>query len=185
MSGERLRFATVAPARLLAAATFVVIASCSADGGSSTDPTASSRTAAGSDGDSAATSSAVPTTTLAAWEVGLSSVGGVDGPLMYGAKPDPNAGVPLALVVGELNLVDGCLTINDNPVLWPYGTRWQPEPPGVMFRNGGMLLVGEELDASGAYYSGPISDLIVDDASAELAERCGGRGEHELVILNG
>ena len=179
--GCGLRFAIVARTRLLGWAMLVVLASCSTDGAADTDPTAAHPTAAGSV--AVAPSSAAPATTLAAWEAGLSAVGGLDGPVIYGAKPGPDWESGTALVTGELRLLGDCLLIGNRPVVWPYGTRWQADPPGVVYRGGEVLLVGEPVETGGAYYSAPIIDLIPDPAVVELAERCRDSVDRELIVF--
>jgi hypothetical protein len=107
----------------------------------------------------------------------------MDGPLIYGTRPGPNREPGGALVTGELKLIGDCLLIGNRPVVWPYGTRWQAEPPAVRYRNGGVLLVGESVDTGGAYYSGPVADLISDRAVVELAERCRDSVDRELIVF--
>ena len=119
------------------------------------------------------------------WEVGLDPDGGVDGPLMYRAKPaEPSDAEPLALIAGELRLDDGCLTIGGHLVLWPYGMHWQPDPPRVVYPSGFVQLVGTTVEEAGAYRSGPMADLTSVPAVIELGERCLRLGDGEIALPN-
>ncbi len=176
----RLRFVIVGRKLLAPAIALVIVASCSNDEAATTMSIAS---VPSSSVMFANFNPIAATTTLPGREVGLKPTGGIDGPLLYAAKPTmDNDGYPLALIGGELQLADGCLTIDGNPVLWPYGYRWQSDPAGVVYPNGHVLLVGATIDSSGAYYGGPIGDLTSDPATIELGERCGGSGDGNIVL---
>lgn len=82
---------------------------------------------------------------------GLDPTGGVDGLVAYGARPTDEGGED-ALLEGELVVGDdGCLRVGDSVVLWPFGARWQPEPPAVLVDDLA-LVAGDRIAAGGGYH---------------------------------
>ena len=52
---------------------------------------------------------------------------------------------------GVLELVDNCLLVNGDPVVWPPSSSWQDEPPAVRLGNGIVLEVGDDFRTSGGW----------------------------------
>lgn len=82
---------------------------------------------------------------------GLDPTGGVDGLVAYGAQRSDDGGED-ALLEGELVFGDdGCLRVDESVLLWPFGTRWQAEPPAVLVDDLA-LVAGDRIAAGGGYH---------------------------------
>lgn len=82
---------------------------------------------------------------------GLDPAGGVDGLVAYGAERRDEGGED-ALLEGELVFGgDGCPRVGDSVLLWPFGARWQAEPPAVLV-DGLVLVAGDRIAAGGGYH---------------------------------
>ncbi len=105
---------------------------------------------------STSTATIVATTTVAPETLPRSddpSQGGVDGPVIYIAPADMAEG---ALMTGVLGLEDGCLFVGEGvgraTVAWPFGTRWQADPPAVIGPTGFAVEVGQSPAAGDGYH---------------------------------
>ena len=89
---------------------------------------------------------------------GLNPSGGVDGQVAYGSHRTQDGGEE-ALLEGAVSFdPDGCVRVDDVVLLWPFGTRWQPEPPAVIV-DGLVIEDGDRIAAGGGFHD-------VDDLSA-------------------
>lgn len=93
--------------------------------------------------------------------------GGLDGPVMYAG---PDAAVAVAdTVAGTLFLGDNCLVLMRDDqvtfvlVVWPNGTRWEPDGTAVVLPSGERLEFGPVIELDG---------VVIDDA--ELAAYANG-----------
>lgn len=115
--------------------------------------------------------------------------GGVDGPLMFSAPWDPATGVEYADLSGTIELDDGCLFLRNgdaSPILWPFGSRWQAEPPGVFTPTGDFVPVGGRVAGAGGYH-GPddLEYYVQDEAALTMAERCAQVESGQVAVIQG
>jgi hypothetical protein len=110
----------------------------------------------------------------AAGIAGCGAAGGVDGPVLTSGRG--GGGGNDAEVTGTVILEDECLVMqlegNRYPVVWPSGTRWQPEPPAVLLASG-TVPIGGEVSGGGGYYS-PEDLQALPDEVTEAAAACVG-----------
>lgn len=115
-----------------------------------------------------------------------SNSGVVDGPVLSVGE-DPRS-VELARTTGilELDPATGCLFINgegsSSAVIWPSGTTWRADPPGVVLKRGSMLPVGAEIQVGGG---GATPADLEQRAAADLqesAERCTDAGAGLFIV---
>lgn len=112
-----------------------------ASGSSDDDASSDATTTAGADGSAEGAADAA----------GLDADGGVDGPIAYGAHRTDDGGEE-ALLEGVLAFdEDGCVRVDDVVLLWPFGTRWQAEPPAVL-ADGLVLVEGARIAAGGGFH---------------------------------
>ena len=64
---------------------------------------------------------------------------------------------------------------NRYPVVWPAGTRWQPEPPAVLLASGTVPIGGEVY--AGGYYSAERLVSLPDEVTEVAATCVGPTGE--------
>lgn len=163
--------------RLVVASVAVLsVAACQADStgdaalGDATDVT----TADTADSSSTSAATTIETTSPATTSPELAP-GGVDGPVMYASQPDPSVDSARLddLPVGRIHVVGDCLyhiSLGGGApllVLWPYGTRWQADPPAVL--TGGLTIpVGAQIEGGDAF---PFGGLRAATGSAEVVER--------------
>lgn len=60
---------------------------------------------------------------------------------------------PLAEVVGQLSLDEGCLLIGQSVAFWADGTTWDPVEQAVVFESGDQVAVGDQFSGGGGSYS--------------------------------
>ena len=103
---------------------------------------------------------------------GLDEAGGVDGFLVYGTQRTADGGEE-ALIEGVLAFDDdGCVRVGDVVLLWPFGARWQVEPPAVLI-DGLTLVAGDRIAAGGGFHD--VDDVgwwTENDAAIELLREC-------------
>ncbi len=104
--------------------------------------------------------------------VAMQDVGDPAGGLLV--RTDPDFQGDGAEILGALTIENGCVFLSSsqpaqsNPVvIWPYGTTWQDDPPGIVLPNGEFAAVGTELTASGGIGSRVVNDMS-DEALAVL-----------------
>ena len=101
--------------------------------------------------------------------------GGVDGPVIFAADTD-RAGAGTAEIGGELVLEGDCLYVSSDrgrfPVLWPWGTFWQPDSATIRLWNGEVTLIGGRMVAGGAYVDPDDLDQLTSPAAAALGTQC-------------
>ena len=120
---------------------------------------------------------------------GLDRAGGVDGPVMYWQQTDRQES-EAAEVRGSLVLEGDCLYITAEfgrfPVLWPFGTRWQPAPAAVILPDGTAIEIGEDFSGGGGYHSPEtLQGFTGSDTVAELAARCAEGLAHAKRLVRG
>ncbi len=106
----------------------------------------------------------------------------LDGPVVRFVSP-VSYGNALAVVGGELDLNGSCLTLGGTiPIVWPAGTRWDPDIQAVISSTGETMSIGSEVKGGGgyvpaqelSYFFGP-SAIDAAEAMHERRER-GSRG---------
>ena len=104
---------------------------------------------------------------------GLDPAGGVDGPIAYGAHRTDDGGEE-ALLEGVLAFDgDGCVRVDDVVLLWPFGSRWQAEPPAVLV-DGLVLVEGDRIAAGGGFHDADdVGRWTESDEVAEYLRDCG------------
>lgn len=75
----------------------------------------------------------------------------VDGPLLVSAAPGVNRGGMDAQVVGQVSYRDGCLRLDDKPVVWPHGTEWDDATQEVVLPGGERAGDGDAVSGGGGY----------------------------------
>lgn len=115
----------------------------------------------------------------------------VDGPVLRSPPPPPGElEEQTAEVQGTLVLEDGCLLLGPGddlnpelryPPIWPAGTTWQSDPPGVVLGSGEVVLIGEAVYGGGGYPQGV--NLNWDALVREFAIACAGP-TGEVAVFN-
>lgn len=123
---------------------------------------------------------------------GSSSADAVDGPVMrhpprgwFGGSDEMDAEVR-----GALELDADCLYValdevgERYPIVWPAGTRWDPDTHTIVTPDGESLSAGDEVYGSGGYlYVDDVHRLAGVDAAA-LARRCVDNTYGEIAVVN-
>ncbi len=116
--------------------------------------------------------------------------GGVDGPVIYSGE-SPFGGGEDAQISGVITLEGECLYLSSlddpalrYPVVWPRGTQWQEDPPGVVLPDGHVAVVGDVATGSGGYHHPEDVESRADADGAELADRCADGPSREVAIFN-
>jgi hypothetical protein len=111
------------------------------------------------------------------------SAGGVDGPVLTSGRG--GGGEASAQVQGTIVLDGGCLLLEREgiryPVVWPRGTRWQPQPPAVVLSTG-TVPVGGAVLGGGGYVQAKWLSSLPDDV-VEAARACAG-ATGEVAVFN-
>ena len=102
----------------------------------------------------------------------------VDDPVV--AAPAPRGGALEAGIAGSLTMSDGCLMVGELPVVWPYGTTWDPKEQAVQLSDGQVVALGDRVRGGGGYLY--LSDLRADFAEA-LAD-CPTNQYGEIAVFN-
>lgn len=127
-------------------------------------------------------------------QAGTDAAGGVDGPVLYGPETHLDR-AELAKLTGVLGLEDGCLYLQpppnvrdplQEPLVWPYGTTWQNDPPGVRLADSRFLPLGGLFTAAGGMHS---ADRLIDlghaPTVAERAQNCARGDISEIAYIQG
>ncbi len=120
---------------------------------------------------------------LASSVTGCGVGGGVDGPVLtsgFGGGSGLDAQVQ-GTVVLDADCVLLELEGTRYPVVWPRGTRWQPEPPAVVLSTGTVPVGGAVLGGGGYLQGEHLSSL--PDAVVEAAQACAGP-TGEVAVFN-
>ncbi|MFB9376707.1 hypothetical protein ACFFKU_04160 [Kineococcus gynurae] len=93
----------------------------------------------------------------------------VDGPVIATTGGEDSTAEGL---VGQLQLVDGCLRLADGVAVWPRGTRWDASRTEVVLPDGTRVAPGAQVLAG----ADPVNDLrrILGPEGAAAAAACGG-----------
>ena len=121
------------------------------------------------------TSSSVPDSTE------TSSSGGVDGPVLTSPPPELTSTRTsyAALVVGRVTYDSekNCLYLTEGEVrwavVWPGGTEWRSDPPGVQLPNGEVADPGMSVRGGGGWFDLDFVRGIAGPYVAEAAAACG------------
>lgn len=120
---------------------------------------------------------------IAAAIAGCGAAAGVDGPVLTSGRGD--GGGDDAEVKGTVILDDECLLLQLDgsrySVVWPSGTRWQAEPPGVVLASGTVPIGGEVYGGGGYYHPEDLRSL--PDEVTEAAAACVGP-TREVAVFN-
>ena len=104
-----------------------------------------------------------------------SSGGGIDGPVL--TAPSRRGGMD-AIIAGALffDADRGCLLLQREgvavPVVWPAGTTWRSDPPGVVLPDGTIVDVGMWVIGGGGYLPRSNLELRAGSAVADAAAAC-------------
>lgn len=122
--------------------------------------------------------STVPTTTSEPSAPVPAIGGGVDGPVMFDAKPEPGPRESQAAEIGGVLELDGdCLFFAAEygrfPVLWPWGTTWNDGVGSVTLPDGQSYPLGSEFSGGGGYFDEELFEFKMESAEVRaLALRC-------------
>ncbi|MEM9562384.1 MAG: hypothetical protein AAGA93_07215 [Actinomycetota bacterium] len=116
---------------------------------------------------------------------------GVDGPVVHSGFSFA-AGGEDALIEGVVSLDGDCLYLGHPdlpgiryPAVWPHGTGWQDEPPGVVLPGGDVALLGARVSGGGGFHSEHRRiESVTSDEGAELALGCTEDPYREVAIFN-
>lgn len=122
-----------------------------------------------------------PVFAMLALVVGCSSTGSVDGPVLtsrselFGQSGGMAAEVTGVLVYDEPS---NCLLMELEevlyPIVWPAGTRWLDDPPGVVLNGGVVVEPGMTFYGGGGYLQAEQIQEMTGWAVAAAADRCTG-----------
>lgn len=113
--------------------------------------------------------------------------GGVDGPVVEGNR---RSGGEDALVVGEVVFEGECIYLCQSeadtryPVIWPYGTEWDPDQSAVVLPDGSPVSEGAEISGGGGYHH---LDRLSEDTTEEgvaLVTSCVDNEFGEVAVFN-
>ena len=113
--------------------------------------------------------------------------GRIDGPVFTSPPPPPGERAGMAARVMGTVLLDhrGCLVLELERVryaiVWPAGTSWRPDPPGVLLPDGQIVEPGMSVLGDGGYMSSVthMTGREVNDAAAACVGPTG-----EIAIFN-
>ncbi len=118
---------------------------------------------------------------LALVAAGCSSTGTVDGPVLtsrselVGQSGGMGAEVTGVLVYDEPS---NCLLVELEeilyPIVWPAGTRWLDDPPGVVLKGGVLVEPGMTFHGGGGYLQAEQIEEMTGPVVAAAAARCAG-----------
>ena len=94
---------------------------------------------------------------------------------------------PAAIVTGQLELRDGCLTIDDAVALFSAGTEWDDGAQAVVMPDGTTWAVGDSVEGGGGFVSAHgIRDTRLGDAGTEAAFACAQRLDvADVAVISG
>lgn len=102
-----------------------------------------------------------------------------NGPVVAHLSEGDGSGLD-ALIEGELTMDDGCLLVDDTPVVWPYGTTWDADTRAVRLPEGEAVRLGDRVRGSGGYpYRADLGDQI-----AKALEDCPVNEHEEVAVFN-
>lgn len=120
----------------------------------------------------------------------IPNVGRVDGPVLVSPLPDSDVLEGMAAEVKGTVLFDdarGCLLLGledvQYPLVWPGGTSWRPDPPGVVLDSGEIVEPGMSVYGGGGYLQREDIAHMAGTAVADAAARCTGP-TGEIAIFN-
>ena len=102
----------------------------------------------------------------------LDPSGGVDGSVVYAARPSEDVGEE-ALLEGAVSFgPDRCVRVDDVVLLWRFGTRWQAEPAAVLV-DGLEIADGDRIAAGGGFHDiGRLSSWTENDGALQRLRDC-------------
>ena len=89
------------------------------------------------------------------------------GPLFAAGDDGDGSGMG-AIVQGRLRLDDGCLLLDDIPVVWPHETGWDAVDKAVLLPGGERAAIGERVTGGGGYLHVP---SLAGEHNEEFAAR--------------
>jgi hypothetical protein len=120
----------------------------------------------------------------------IPNVGRVDGPVLVSPLPDSDELEGMAAEVKGTVLYDdatGCLLLDLEdaryPLVWPGGTSWRTDPPGVILDSGEIVEPGMTVHGGGGYLQREGIEHMAGTAVADAAARCAGP-TGEIAIFN-
>jgi hypothetical protein len=139
----------------------------------------------GDDGASTQPTTAVSEATVPVASADPSASGGVDGPVVYAAAPNPNEpGVEAAGLIGTVELVGQCLLVGADVgrrsvIVWPFGTTWSDDESEVILPDHAAVPIGSKISAGGGSHG---ADRLDDEqwlSDSEALERVRGCVEYD------
>jgi hypothetical protein len=130
-------------------------------------------------------------TAIALFVVGCVSGGRVDGPVLVSPATSDDVGDALIVGVLQLDPESGCLLVvgvegDGYPAVWPAGTSWRADPPGILLTDGQLVELGSSVGGGGGFYQRDFVERKAGSEVADLAESCAGpSGEIALFDLGG
>lgn len=120
----------------------------------------------------------------------IPNVGRVDGPVLVSPLLDSDVFEGMAAEVKGTVLFDdatGCLLLELEdvryPLVWPGGTSWRTNPPGVVLDSGEIVEPGMTVYGAGGYLQREGIEHMAGPAVADAAARCAGQ-TGEIAIFN-
>lgn len=120
----------------------------------------------------------------------IPNVGRIDGPLLVSPLPDSDVLEGMAAEVKGTVLFDdatGCLLLELEdvryPLVWPGGTSWRTDPPGVVLDSGEIVEPGMTVHGGGGYLEREGIEHMAGTAVADAAARCAGP-TGDIAIFN-
>jgi hypothetical protein len=99
--------------------------------------------------------------------------GFVRGPMLISGRSEVGNAMAAGLV-GRVTLSGGCLRLSGSPVVWPYGTEWNPETKTLTLTSGEIASLGDWVEGGGGTLGadeGLVDFVGPDVAAAALACR--------------
>ncbi len=121
---------------------------------------------------------------------GSSEGSGVDGPVMRHPERSSSEEGLTAEVRGVLELDGECLYLSLDevgqryPVVWPAGTRWDPDSQAVVTPGGESMAVGAAVYGGGGYFYVDDVERIAGPQASALAAQCVDNTYGEIAVVN-
>lgn len=122
--------------------------------------------------------------------VAIPNIGRVDGPVLVSPLPESDELVGMAAEVKGTVIFDNdteCLLLElegvSYPLVWPAGTSWRSDPPGVRLDNGEIVEPGMTVHGGGGYLKREGIEHMAGTAVADAAATCAGP-TGETAIFN-
>jgi hypothetical protein len=120
----------------------------------------------------------------------IPNAGRVDGPVLISPLPESDVLEGMAAEVKGTLVFDsdiGCLLLELEgvryPLVWPAGTSWRSDPPGVLLEDGEVVEPGMKVYGGGGYLDRGGIEWMASAAVADAAEACAGP-TGEIAIFN-